>query len=630
VSDQDFPVHALMNPAHVRKLVKRTVETYPEDWIVVHEMLQNAKDAIQRGDMDSGTVVITMDLAEESATVSDDGPGFPHDIELLALGGTDKDEIEDFGELVAGKQGVGLKAVLYSTTAFEIESHRGAKVWTVRCDGACEYLEGQDTTIRASGPSPSDDDDGTTVRATFPNHEVSRFVATRFDELVGSVDDRLADDIAGKFAVAMEYYFRSYSYAGDVNSLLGLAGTKPMRIVVRVVGKSAMDGFPDALTGIVADGKGFEIDFPNTFWDIHEVIESLPAGKRKPTVLNAEMVPRRGDIGRQNENYVWTAKMTESRQFVTALVNEGLRTPIDAEQYRDLFGQISGIYIVIASPEVFQRFNIERPRQIIAASGVPSAHELKSPTRGADATYVNNNIHIVVNVKADLNYGKQTIPNMRLVGKVNSFFRDAVRATLRNIAENIVGRVPQGGTADDVEGKLDIETELLDRQDMPIDDFSIVKAPEDGNESLVIAVLYELIGRGYLKGLRTYTLHPKTTYDGRFVGQLSNQRGMPEPMSDAELHNIEFKVRLQALIADFEEKDEGKKPEGVQLAVVWDKTIRQHADYEVIEISETDQEDRHFDGVEYVLNCKRAGYEIQLLCLADVVRRIADGDLQAD
>ena len=83
----------LLNVGNLRKLAARTVETYPMAWKVVHEALQNAKDAVRRTGH-QGRINILFDVAEQRVTVQDDGVGFPFKMDLLGFGGTDKDTDE--------------------------------------------------------------------------------------------------------------------------------------------------------------------------------------------------------------------------------------------------------------------------------------------------------------------------------------------------------------------------------------------------------------------------------------------------------------------------------------------------------------------------------------------------------
>ncbi len=618
---KEYHIDELTKPDHLRKLTTRTVETYPEDWIVVYELLQNAQDAIQTSDTDRGTVHIAMDLSEEKITVSDDGAGFPHDIYLLGLGGTDKDVSSPDTEWLNGKQGVGLKAVIYCTEYFRITSVINGKKWVAEAKNARTYLDGKDPPFAADTPEDVDEPNGTVVECTFPDGKLSRFVASLFRRYIDHIDDVLGQTVRSKLEKAIEYHFRTYAYAGCVNRLLGLSGPKEMQICVSISGITELDDFPRKVADILEHDGPLSCTFSNMHWDIADAVNTAPSGKWRPTVLSTHEAPERGDIARRTPDYLWTCKMTRSGEYVTLLRNKWLTNPIDVDGYADFFEQVSGIYIVVGSKTAFTKFNPGGPRQFLAATGIPSAHKLQPPARGADATYVTNNIHFVINLKADLNYGKQMITNTRLVGRASDFFKDAVRATLRNIAQNIVGAAVETGTADDVERITEGETDIIQRPDLGLTELSIRKEPAD--ENLVIALFYELIGRGHIRDILTYSLHGRMTYDGRFVGKLSSQDEIPPPQTDNDLHNLEFKVHLADLIKDFEEGT--KNPQNIQLVVVWDRRLRgkQHPDYQVNEIAQTAEEDRRFHRVQHVLKCNRTQRNIQLIVLKDLLKQLA-------
>ena len=260
------------------------------------------------------------------------------------------------------------------------------------------------------------------------------------------------------------------------------------------------------------------------------------------------------------------------------------------------------------------------PRQFIAANGVPTVHVLSGPTRGGEASYVANNIHFIANIAARLNYGKQTIANPRLVGLVSQFFDDAVRATLKNVASSIVGLQIGTSTADDIEVQGAYETNILQREELAGGALSFKRVPHD--ENALIAIFSELLGRGYLTGYHVYSLSQRSRYDGLAAMKLRNQDSVPIPTTDADLQNIEFKLRLRDLVADFE--DQAKSPADISLVVVWDPNLPPEiTDFEIVDIEHTQDADRALDGVNYCLHCKREARFIQLLALRDVIDRLS-------
>ena len=543
----------LIDVANIRKLTQKTVSTYPIPWIVIHEALQNAKDAIQRGPRERGTITVTLDLAEQKVSVKDDGAGFPHNKSLLGLGGTDKDTDGVDTLRIHGNQGVGLKVVIFSTIKFRIESVVNGQKWQAWVDNAKTYFDGADVQINITDPVETPEDSGTLVEYQFDSPFVVEFLEAIYAQYFNLVHDDIAPLPLSKLITAIEYYFRSYSYAGDVNRLIGDPVSKPIEINIdfRCDPQRKPNGIMDNLWSILSANPSLRIRFENKHWDLAEFIDRIQRGRPKPHVLADVPLASGGDIGRRSDNYIWVGKLSTSRDFAKLLDNDRLRTPIIPQQHQGLLERVQSIYVAVGSRSVLQKFLLETPRQFVAASGVPSAHSLQTPTRGEEASYVTNNIHFILNLKEKLNYGKQTITNTRLLGMANRFFADAVRATLRNVARSIVGNILGSSTGDDLDSLISQETNILGREDIGLPNFSFVKVPHD--ENALIGIFYELIGRGHLDGVRTYSLHRKTTYDGRAVLRDESHEDFPPVGSDNELKYIEFKLKLSGLVYDFEE-----------------------------------------------------------------------------
>ena len=163
----------LLNGANLRKLAARTVETYPTAWKVVHEALQNAKDAVRRSKR-KGNISILLDVAEQRVTVRDDGDGFPRNIELLGFGGTDKDTDDDWA--LNGRQGVGLKAVILSTSVFTIDAITSEGQWGVKIKDADKFIGGGEPVFEITELQENSGPLGTTVSYAFSDPLVSEFV----------------------------------------------------------------------------------------------------------------------------------------------------------------------------------------------------------------------------------------------------------------------------------------------------------------------------------------------------------------------------------------------------------------------------------------------------------------------
>lgn len=68
----------------IKENIKKYIEAYDDEWIAIHEALQNALDAIQRDDSRAnGRVTIDIWLDSESVRITDNGRGFPPNLDLL-------------------------------------------------------------------------------------------------------------------------------------------------------------------------------------------------------------------------------------------------------------------------------------------------------------------------------------------------------------------------------------------------------------------------------------------------------------------------------------------------------------------------------------------------------------------
>ena len=606
----------LLNVANLRKLAARTVETYPTAWKVVHEALQNAKDAVRRNGQ-PGTIDILLDVENQTVTVRDTGVGFPRDNSLLGFGGTDKDADPDW--CLNGRQGVGLKAVILSTNHFSIDATNQGKKWSLKIKDADKFLEGGEPKFDITEHGDTDNPSGTTVSYRFREAMVSDFVVEVLAQQLPHLTEYLAVTARDRIALAFESYFRSYTYAGDVNALLGIGSPVQVDVNLEIVANSTPTGIlPEELITELQSGT-VGSRFRCQHWDIKGAVDRTKSGRSRPTVLS-QALPPGGTLGRFNENFVYGGVLSSPAEYAQLLENPNLRRPIDQSKYQRLFEQLRGIYVVVGSRAVLNRYLISGPRQFIAADGTPTAHVLPGPTRGGDATYVSNNIHFVANVDAQLNYGKQTISNTRLVGLVSEYFSDAVRATLRNVAICFVGSLSSTSSADDIEDTTGTEQDVISRPTLADGLLNFKRIPRD--ENALIAIFFELLGRNDLTGYHFYSMSQKARYDGRASIQLSNQQAVPTPETDSNLRNVEFKLDVNDLIDDFE--TETKFPSEIQLVVVWDDTIKSEiTDYQVLDVNYTEDVDRTMNGVEKVLHCKRHNRMIQMLVVQDFVRDLA-------
>ncbi len=612
-----------------RDIIGKTVETYPADWVAIHETLQNAMDAIQRSRKDSGHISVTMNLDAGEVEISDNGVGFPFNLTLLGFGGTDKSSTDwKFG----GEIGVGLKVVIFSSERFQLdatyldETSGKLRKWNCEINHGSRYLNGQVNDVEVQYQEPRDvsaSNTGTVIRYGFPDQDkLVSLVNSIYDDYVGAslVGDHFAVSPNDKFKIAVEHYFRTRGYAASVNNLLGIETTSPTDIDLVI--KASQSVTAERLRPGISQyfsGNGLKISFRNRFWDAEEAVsQRTRGGVSRPYVLTTTFPNTEGNIGNYNENYLYVQKFSSWDSYQKLVANQRLRNLPDLTRYQNFFQQhVAGIYLVVGSRENLKKFMIGVPRMhVISASGIPSTHDINPPRDVGELGFVNN-IHFVVNLRARLSYGKQSIKNPRLLGTVNEFFRDAFRTTLRNAARGITGTVEPPPTP-----IVTPSISTVSRPDLGLANVSIRKEPIEEVE--LIALFYELVGSKLLKEYETWSLMRSETYDGRFLIKYPGLN-VGSPQSDNDLSNIEFKVRLSDLVDDF---DEGRKsPGAIKLIIVWRDDFgsvyrKGHANYEVIGVAGTEVEDYALQFVERCLHDRRTGGKLQILELSKIVEKL--------
>lgn len=607
-----------------RGLILRTVETYPDPWIVVHEALQNGLDAVQRSPNTSGHIQITINMDEQRIKVRDDGVGFIPKLEYLGLGGTDKSS-QDWN--LGGNIGVGLTVVILSTKQFEISSVFENKKWTCQITDAYKYLTGESANVPISFTEPVElvdhEDSHTEIIYSFPDNKVVSMINQVYADTCTEISGKLTNETLHKFVLGIEHYFRTQSYAGNVSRLTGLEGCKPtnISITMEITRADTLAQITDeSLKELLAANPSVEVNFENKYWDMREAIGRARPGTSTPAVIDNVIQPGGRVGGPYSQNYVYVKSLTTEDEFKSLLINPHLKITPDVEGYQSLFNQLSSIYMVIGSVPILSDFLISDPTQFIAASGIPSAHLLDKPSRGGELGYLAN-MHVILNVKSKLNYGKQTITNTRLVSLASRYFNDSFRATLKNVAKEFVGSLPQVAPP-----LLTPPTDIITRQNLGVPSLSIVKEPIAGKEQEVIALFYELIGQKYFTEFKTYALSSFDIYDGRVMIRFPIQDEFTTPTIDEHVPRIEFKVHVSDLISDFEEGK--KRASDLALVVAWVQDYQNtHQDYEVIEITGTSLEDYGLQHVSQCLHQRSSGNLVQILVLRDVINGIKSGTI---
>ena len=584
-------IRDLTSPDCLRNIIRASVETYPFDWKVIHEALQNALDAIQRGDKDRGRIEVDMDLDNELVQVRDDGEGFPFKLELLGFGGSDKDpESLKLG----GEIGVGIKVVFLSSDTFELESvyeESGIlRKWKCNISDGYRYMRGERDQLEISYVEPTGSNASETytiVRYKLPTDErlLTNLICTIYDDYVGSgsVDDALARSLTDKFKIGLEHYFRTSGYTANVNNLIGVETTKEIDIVLRVFCHDT-SSLEERLRPIFQQGPEVETTFKNRYWDAEEAILRT---RPRAGILTLPPFPPAGDIGSRSSEYVYIQKLQNWSQLSNLVCIFRRREARDLDNFRRIFNRyVLGAYLVVGSRDNLRKYLIGLPRlHIVAASGIPSAHDLVTSGRVGGLGFISN-IHLIISARAKPSYGKQTIKNPWLIRYLNDIFTESFRRSLRKTAECIVGKAPESP-----EPPFIPSIAVVNRSDVGISQLSMRKEPQEEVE--VIALFGELLGNKILKDYEIWQFSSREAFDGKMLLPFGGKT-QPRPHTDSDLHDIEFKVRLGSLISDFDANI--KIPVGLKLAIIWEddfdeKYPKGHDRYQVVDIAHPTRED---------------------------------------
>jgi hypothetical protein len=640
----------------VRGHLRKIVEIYDLEWRVAHELVQNAIDAVQADTTseDEGTVDITFDLKEDFIEVEDNGIGFKRDHDLLRPGGTGEEKRLKSRSPTKGYQGVGLKAVMYSTDYFEIESLTKGEQWTFISEGLREYIDEDDPIIPDYAEEVVDVGEGeetyTKVKARFPDNTLSSFIdglnrfltadSIRWTRLYKKRrDDNGRKPFECYLSHFLEWYFRTQSYVGCVNSLLGVEVKDPetdnyvkmsdVDINVRVnYGEDHNVGGKIGawMDGILQNSLSFSIPYES--WDYKEISrenQKLP-DKYHITPEIVSVKPHedvwdtiKGSLRDKFLDLKLTPDYDEDnfrdkyRDYISIL--ERPYSSVDAEEYEYVMDKITGIYLAIGRTSYFELMGITNHGfRIISSNGTPTAHDLN--VRSTSSTWYLETIHFVVNLDSKLNVGKRHLANTRLVGKVRDFF-EACYPKLVSISKRLVKR--DTSTSPGVSMPEVVPNGKIDRKGI-----SFRRFPED--ESTLVGLFSNAISKLYPE-FSIYGLFRGATYDGKFSWDEN------EILSDADLSSLEFKTDVDELTNEFDLSVEEKEFTDVSLVVVWNRDSTR--DGWVVKGISPDQRNQlenagvPTDLVDFVLE-DGFGNSRPLLCVADMLQKIPPREGQVD
>lgn len=628
----------LVAPSHMSDVyvnqLRQTIDAYDPQHIVLGEALQNSLDAVVEARRDDHTIELTIDFPGRRVTVIDDGVGFPNQAQLLLLGGTSK-----LNRGLYGMIGAGLKVVLFTSDDFTLRASAGAGSFRVDITEAYKFADDDPPELVvddrfATDPNPLTDT-GTLVSYSFP--EDRGVFASCFDRIAeaglpgGDSDPLLATlgrmtsqgQYPSRLAALIALFLRRFTYVGDVRTPFGTnPGPKNLRLQVNLQCGEG-EHLPSDLLRELADGVAdvsFEV-MPG-----YLTVEDTHGFAPPPRVSVFDDA-----LGRGGSNLTRTAhgfnhlRLDTVDQYKSLLINSNGDYRGDARRYLEefeqrLFPTIKGISLTIGRIPDFERCLPGGSRRVISANGVVTIHDLNFDS-GRNQQYVRC-FDLVIDVDANLNYGKTQITNPHLVNRIRRYINAAYGAVIANAARNLVGRIADDDGDDD---EVDI---FLERDDLGLDDYVLRKQPT--SEQDVIALFFELAGRGELPDYQIYGLSSKDRYDSRAaIATEARPRDRAfDPQRDRDLRTVEFKHTASEVIRDFER--DLKDPREVDLLIAWTEGASPVPQYVFEDIEHSryarNNPQRVYPGVKRFIQDTRTGSEIQVLLLDRFIEDLPAAD----
>ena len=559
-------------------------------------LIQNAIDAVQANPrIDRGLVLVTLDLDADRVTVRDNGTGFKYDLSLLQPGGTGDEKRLKSRSPSKGYQGVGLKAVMYSTDSFTIESQLPHEHWIFQTDGLRDYLDpnaDMDPNYEVTQTPTGSEETFTEVTAKFPSGTLAK-VLTRLNRLLGSdtvtwqglyapeKEKRKEEPYDAYASHLLNWYFRTQSYVGCVNGLLNISVTnpetnsaEPMKPVEIRLTLQSQTNFQE-VGGQLGDWlkamgeTSLTVNMPYKGWDYAEVITDFSRLKAEYRIAPDLAQNKPSDTDWETLSSTFRDKFLDlklkpneqetdfrKRYADYIAILEKPRSAARAEDFADLFPRITGIYLAIGRTAHFEMLGVpNHGLRFIASNGTPTEHEII--VRSTSSTWYLETIHFVVNVDATLNIGKRHLVDNRLVGRVREFF-EACYPKLVMMSKLFVQRDPRGG-GDDVDLPDVVDHKKLSRQEVAVRRF-----PEDEN---TLVGLFTSAISNLDPEFSIYGLFANAVYDGKFKWEKQ------EPRSELELKTLEFKLKVDRLVEEFDQAQHDKEFREVALVVVWDRRV---------------------------------------------------------
>ena len=420
------------------------------------------------------------------------------------------------------------------------------------------------------------------------------------------------------FATLLSSFLRRHSYVGDVLAAMNRQPRFPREgigIEITLGCSNPIERFGEQVGTLYGDEsiQSFMVD--TDYLRVEDTLRWVQRGQRAPRIFTESL--GLGGQGVSRTDGFDKLEFASEEDYESLLKNRNGNLPPSIEEYRrNLFRYINGISLTIGRIPEFERFLPGGSRRVVSANGIITNHEIDL-TSGRNQEYVRC-FDLIVDVDADLNYGKTHLTNTRLVKRVRDYINEVYTRVLQNATATWVGKMPEQSDNGDREI-------FVGRPDLGLPDYVIRKTPRDEND--VIALFFEMAGRGVFPTdtYRIYGLSQQHRDDCRAaIRREEESEEVLAPTDDTRLRIIDFKVNAAEVMRDFELRR--KLATELNLVIAWNQGDRESRDYAIYDIDQSTaykaSPTRVFPHVSKYIYDAREGAEVQVLLLEEVVAQL--------
>ena len=450
----------------IRHQIRNILDSYNHDWDLIAELAQNSVDAIRLRTHVKGKLELEINAPEKRIVLTDNGCGIsPGDLpKLLAPFSSDKS-----GEpLLIGQKGVGVSFVIFSSSVFEIETHHEDGSAKASIFDAWSWVQSQNDELPKlylEHLKPSNAP-GTKISVTLPPDADREFFSLYYEQLAMVLRTRTA--------------------IGDTQTIWGTNPNKEVSLTfVNLDGESTtrhVDASYLLPTSKLASTQYISLKEFKA-WNTGDRTDSQKRRKLRDKLIT--VADQRTQAGRTIRYWACFAPTRQAWDLVSVnskLISDeilNLNPTARIEMYGDAEYLFSG-------------------GMYTSTRGMPTGIRSDMRPKGS-AGYLPNFFIIIDDPQLSFDIGRKSIPGRQL-GMLRDIASEVFRDLLNSIKRYIGGELERD--TDDWDRTATFE-DIRRMPDLHSKKTRFMKRPS-GQEATIVAIFFELLGRGDLGEFKPY------------------------------------------------------------------------------------------------------------------------------